>query len=931
MKICPACGERFEGEEAFCPHDGTRLEPEADGVGEFVGGVLSEIVRLDELIFADEMGERCIGTMVDSGRKVYATVFNRAFRPAEDALQLVETARARVGSPMPLALTTILRAELEKTPPFIIETAPAGQSLRGLIREKGRLDWQHAVRVGANVARIIGWLNERGVTHHGLHPASIFVKNLDAGEIQLGEWYSEDAQWVEHPMSALERDADAFVGYVAYMAPELVDSTEGADLRTAVYALGALIYEMTVGKPPFVAPTNAEVLRRHRHEQPVTLSVARGGGELHPDLDQLVQMMLSKDPDHRFQSPAAIVAALANLLGEDPESLAPEVERADSQQDDDLYATIEMSQIDRDSLSGLQESISPDERQEVDSGVAKTLMMGSAQPGLEQAAVLKKAPSVEASKSEESSETGDEEQSVDSPDVSKSKVEDAGSESGPSVIVSMDNDTDDVGTRTSEPDEVAEASEDEEKPAELEEPAEVEKPAEEEPAGAEEAAEDAADEAEESAAKASSIEVDPDLLGEASEAEARAEESEAEESEKDTDTSSDESSETPAESRDFKVGFVEMDRSVELPRQDDWFSRSTEDAWEDTMIREHHEAAEHNNRRVITGLIVALVIAFSGLIVYFQFVWSPEEDADTPDEDVAEVVETPGVDLAEIEAKFKEALGDDRVIAPVRNSAARHLEELKREGGEESTEYQRSRVLFVEKASAQARAADEAGHLLYARNLAGYAAQFDPENQELVDYSENLNARYRGDDGSSEAPEVEDESDDAGFGEDTLGEPDAGEEEQEKQDEKANVESAPGSPRVAPGDRRSESRETEEPSVDTRVLAKKAREAYARGNVDQARKLYENAVKADPGDHTLHAGLGQVFFDQASYSSAVRHQRNAIRLEPDRVDYRISLGQSYYRLGRYEDAIKTWETALMRDPSNQNAREYIKLARRKLN
>ncbi|MEZ4460137.1 MAG: hypothetical protein R3E66_10480 [bacterium] len=222
MKVCPTCKSEFSGPEAFCPNDGSRLE-EQTARGALAAATLGGMVKLERLEHADSMGERYSGRMVEGKRACLVTVFNAAFSPSQNAPRLVETARAKVGSPVPRQLTTLLKVDFTHYPPFVIETAPRGPSLRNLLDERRQLDWKTAVRLTANVARLVEWLSERGVAHHGLHPSSIYVTDLLHGRVQLGEWYSEDRAVGRKTIRCrpLRARAGAVVGYVSYMGPEL--------------------------------------------------------------------------------------------------------------------------------------------------------------------------------------------------------------------------------------------------------------------------------------------------------------------------------------------------------------------------------------------------------------------------------------------------------------------------------------------------------------------------------------------------------------------------------------------------------------------------------------------------------------------------------------------------------------------------------------
>ena len=113
-------------------------------------------------------------------------------------------------------------------------------------------------------------------------------------------------------------------------------------------------------------------------------------------------------------------------------------------------------------------------------------------------------------------------------------------------------------------------------------------------------------------------------------------------------------------------------------------------------------------------------------------------------------------------------------------------------------------------------------------------------------------------------------------------------------------------------------------------LLRDARVALGRGNTNEARLLYHQALELEPKNGEIHAGLGKVYFEQANYREAVKYQQKAIRYASGRLDYRIALGQSFYRLKKYEEAIDVWETVLKKDPDNRFARQYIELAKKKI-
>jgi serine/threonine protein kinase len=114
----------------------------------------------------------------------------------------------------------------------------------------------------------------------------------------------------------------AVVGTAAYLSPE--QATGGkVDARTDIYALGVVLYEMLVGKPPFTGETPLAVAYKHLHDEPLPPSEHRPG--LRASVDGIVARAMAKDPDERYVSAEEMRNDLDRSLGDgfEPERRAP--------------------------------------------------------------------------------------------------------------------------------------------------------------------------------------------------------------------------------------------------------------------------------------------------------------------------------------------------------------------------------------------------------------------------------------------------------------------------------------------------------------------------------------------------------------------------------------------------------------------------------
>lgn len=962
------------GGETFCPHDGTKLVDARElSPGELTGSRLDDSVRLDKLAYSDPFAERYTGRLLESRRAVYVTVFNQSFRVDPSAKKRVETARAKVGSPMPPQINTLLRTHFDKAIPYLVESEPRGPSVRTLLDEKRTLDWPHAVRIIANVARAMQWLHEQGVAHCSFHPTAIFVTNLQRGEVVVGDWALEALFPPDSAERLVEEDPDAFAGYLDYMAPEIARATEKADIRSAVYALGCVLYEMILGRVPLPGKSPGEVLKRHRHEKPVRLSIAVEGQDLPGQLDDIVEMMLAKDPDKRFQSPAAAVAALSNLVDEAPDTLAPQLQRADETDVDDLYRTIDMESVDREALEDVYDS-------EDDIASKPTLMMGSgvvATAELKTGAVKGESAtndvddtSIDQLLSQETRSTGqfnkpaavaplaatedatDESVEVD-PDartrptqpVSENAKQTLALGSLSALATAGDDDDDSKKTLIH----FGSAATDEEESA-AGPPKKMSR--------------------KQKKAQKRNGKTDPDLTPVTAKAtdetikvnvDAGALERQLDEpstpmsgppanaapppsvtksdavptaSEKPSERATisldaDEAAEAGLPDGKPNIGFITPDKSRDATRDIDrssWFSGNTDDVWESSLAQEHAEYSERSNKKIVVGIVSVLVLIVLGFVAWVQFFSGVEEGVEDP---VAAADETepdePKINLDEIVQAFDEALEAGRIVQPIGNAALTHLESLKRHAPDDER-FEATRKKFVEAARTAAKQADEANDLRAARSLAGYASQYAPEDEELKSMTADFQARFTG---AAAAPDVG-ASASADAGSVDAGAPDLGTTD-EPVEEPPVVAEKPKPDKPKPDKPRPKKpKKWDDDKSDAASLAREAHMAHKSGNLDQARKLYSLALKADSQNTKALAGLGKVYFEKADYRSAVKYQTKAVRYAPTRNDYRINLGQSYYRLGKYSEAISVWEKVLARDPNNSTARQYVELAKRKM-
>jgi len=178
-----------------------------------------------------------------------------------------------------------------------------GEDLSSLLRRIGRLPQDKAVQIARQLCAGLAAAHDQGILHRDLKPANIMIdgrgraKITDFGLAGLAEGIAGD---------------EARAGTPMYMAPEQLEGKE-VTVRSDLYSLGLVLYELFTGKRAFDAATPAEMLRLERESTPSSPSSHVEG--LDPAVERAILRCLERDPADR---PVSVAAAVAALPGGDP-------------------------------------------------------------------------------------------------------------------------------------------------------------------------------------------------------------------------------------------------------------------------------------------------------------------------------------------------------------------------------------------------------------------------------------------------------------------------------------------------------------------------------------------------------------------------------------------------------------------------------------
>ena len=187
-----------------------------------------------------------------------------------------------------------------------------GESLAaviGRIESGGMLDWRNVLRVGTFLGRALDYAHQKKLVHQNVTPPNILVGKTMAHtklvDLMLATAVEGDPLT---PISAAGLPSEV----LGYLPPERTDGpAKLGDARADLYGLGANMYAMFTGKPPFRADTVHELVNKIRLESPLSLKAQQLG--LPEPLEQITHKLLAKRPEDRYQTARELVKHLETL------------------------------------------------------------------------------------------------------------------------------------------------------------------------------------------------------------------------------------------------------------------------------------------------------------------------------------------------------------------------------------------------------------------------------------------------------------------------------------------------------------------------------------------------------------------------------------------------------------------------------------------
>jgi len=190
--------------------------------------------------------------------------------------------------------------------PYIVMELVEGSTLRDVLKDGRKILPERALELTQGVLDALSYSHKAGIVHRDIKPANVMLS--PTGGVKVMDFGI--ARAVADTSATMTQTA-AVIGTAQYLSPEQARG-ETVDARSDLYSAGCLLFELLVGRPPFIGDSPVSVAYQHVREAPPPPSQL--DPELGPEIDAVVLKALAKDRDERYQSAREMKADITRLL-----------------------------------------------------------------------------------------------------------------------------------------------------------------------------------------------------------------------------------------------------------------------------------------------------------------------------------------------------------------------------------------------------------------------------------------------------------------------------------------------------------------------------------------------------------------------------------------------------------------------------------------
>ena len=212
-------------------------------------------------------------------------------------------------------ITRVLDVGMHKAWPYMVMEHLVGRDLRGVLRETPQLPLSSAVDYTVQLCEGLAEAHASSIVHRDLKPTNLFITHRPDGSELLKILDFGISKWrVETDLSDDLTKTGVILGTPRYMAPEQLLGSNTVDVRADVWSVGAILYEMIAGKPPYDQPSFAHVCAALANGRPPP-PILEHGLDVPPEFEAVIMRCLEADVARRIQNVAELAGDLLEASG----------------------------------------------------------------------------------------------------------------------------------------------------------------------------------------------------------------------------------------------------------------------------------------------------------------------------------------------------------------------------------------------------------------------------------------------------------------------------------------------------------------------------------------------------------------------------------------------------------------------------------------
>ena len=189
---------------------------------------------------------------------------------------------------------------------YIVMELVKGHTLRQVLQSDAEISQDEAVQIVTEILEALEYSHNEGIIHRDIKPGNIMI--TESGKVKVMDFGIARAL---DDIGATMTNTWSVVGTAQYLSPEQATG-DSADARSDIYSVGCLMYELLVGRPPFIGDTPVSIAFQHVSAPlPAPSDI---NPDIDPNLETIIKVALHKNPDDRYQDAGAMLADLRRAV-----------------------------------------------------------------------------------------------------------------------------------------------------------------------------------------------------------------------------------------------------------------------------------------------------------------------------------------------------------------------------------------------------------------------------------------------------------------------------------------------------------------------------------------------------------------------------------------------------------------------------------------